>query len=191
LNLQLLFKAVFLFAITNIDDILLLSLFFAGQDRRGISNIVLGQYLGFSALMAMSLCIGIAGTVVPVRWIALLGLVPVYLGVREYFKLWRSGKNGEGPGPIVPKRELLTVAGVTIANGADNLAVYGPTFAKVGWHGKLAISAIFYVMVAVWCVIGWLALLHPAISQKVTAKTRFIIPAALIIVGVVILAGLA
>jgi cadmium resistance protein CadD (predicted permease) len=80
---------------------------------------------------------------------------------------------------------------MTIANGADYLAVYGPTFAKADWRGTLAISDIFYVVAAVWCVIGWLALLHPAISRKVTAKAHLILPAAPIVIGSVISADVA
>lgn len=52
-------QAVGLFLVTNIDDIIVLSLFFArgaGQ-RRTTSKIVAGQYLGFGGILLASLAV--------------------------------------------------------------------------------------------------------------------------------------
>jgi cadmium resistance protein CadD (predicted permease) len=181
--------AIFVFAVTNLDDIVLLSLFFAGQNSREILRVVAGQYLGFSALLVLSGCIRLAGAVVPVRWIALLGLLPVYLGVKGYVTLWKSRKSEKTPRAVSPERSLLKVAGITIANGADNLAVYGPIFAAADWHRTLAISTVFYVMLAVWCFLAWMVIKQPWLSRIVRGRVHLIVPAALILIGLVILVG--
>lgn len=49
-------QAVAMFAVTNIDDIVILALFFgqAAGHRVGVVRIVLGQYLGFAAILVGS-----------------------------------------------------------------------------------------------------------------------------------------
>ena len=67
-------QAVGLFLVTNIDDIIVLSLFFArgaGQPRT-TSKIVAGQYLGFGGILLASLAVTFgAGLFLPdgARWI--------------------------------------------------------------------------------------------------------------------------
>jgi cadmium resistance protein CadD (predicted permease) len=66
------------FAATNLDDILILTLLFSqvdGELRR--RHIVIGQYLGFSLLIVMSLSGFLAGMFIPSEWMGLLGLAPV------------------------------------------------------------------------------------------------------------------
>jgi cadmium resistance protein CadD (predicted permease) len=49
------------------------------------------------------------------------------------------------------------VAGLTIANGGDNLAAYTPVFATITAGAAAITIAVFAVGVAVWCLIGsWL-----------------------------------
>jgi cadmium resistance protein CadD (predicted permease) len=52
-----LWQAIALFAVTNIDDLVVLSLFFGRTQRAPWSTrrIVTGQYVGFGALLAVSI----------------------------------------------------------------------------------------------------------------------------------------
>jgi hypothetical protein len=83
------FTAVATFAATNIDDIVRLMLWFSqtGPALRG-RQIVAGQYLGFVALVALSLLGFLGALIIPPAWIGLLGLAP--LG-----GLWPPGWTGE------------------------------------------------------------------------------------------------
>jgi cadmium resistance protein CadD (predicted permease) len=70
------------FAATNIDDIVILMLFFAQVNASfRPRQIVVGQYLGFSVLIIASLPGFFGGLIVPRAWIGLLGLVPIAIGV--------------------------------------------------------------------------------------------------------------
>ena len=72
------------FVATNIDDIIILLLFFAQVDanfRR--RHIVIGQYLGFTLLILASLPGFFGGLIVPREWIGLLGLLPIAIGIKQ------------------------------------------------------------------------------------------------------------
>lgn len=58
----------------------------------------------------------------------MLGLVPFTLGVKGIVAAIRTRDQDQPPAPTVATG-LLSVVGVTIANGADNIAVYTPCFA--------------------------------------------------------------
>jgi cadmium resistance protein CadD (predicted permease) len=74
----------------------------------------------------------LAALVVPAGYTALLGVVPLGLGIRALGL--RSEVDDEANGAPRAERsarsQTWTVAGVTVANGGDNLAVYIPLFAS-------------------------------------------------------------
>ena len=82
--------AVVSFAATNIDDIFILTLFFAQRNLRGW-HIVLGQYLGLAALVAISLVGFFARFIIPETWIGLLGLVPIFIGIKKLIPILAVG----------------------------------------------------------------------------------------------------
>jgi cadmium resistance protein CadD (predicted permease) len=77
---------------------------------------------------------------------------------------------------------------VTIANGADNIAVYTPVFRAIGPADTAVTVAVFAVLVAVWCVAGsWLGS-HSAVIGLMRRFGRWIVPAVFMLIGVVIVA---
>ena len=81
---------------------------------------------------------------------------------------------------------VLGVAGVTVANGADNVAVYTPAGPGGGW----VIVAVFAVGVAVRCLAArWLGP-HPAVVGAASRWGRWLVPAVFVTLGVAILASL-
>lgn len=181
--------AVFAFAITNLDDLFLLTLFFAGKNRRSALRVIAGQYLGFTVLLLISVSMGVAGALVPERWIAVLGLVPLCLGVRDGLKLWRDRNSGPLKTIVALETSVLQVASLTIANGSDNLAVYIPAFAILGWKRSVIVSTVFYVMVGVFCILGWSLVRHQVFGEAVKRIGHVLMPVALILIGLLILRG--
>ena len=118
------------FAATNIDDIFILMLFFS-QTGEAFRNwhIVLGQYLGFAALVALSVLGSLGVLIVPEEWVGLLGLVPIFLGIRALMQLREDSEEDRKP---IESSGMGAVATVTYANGGDNIGVYVALFASVG-----------------------------------------------------------
>src|SRR5262249_43651386 len=98
------------FAATNIDDLFLLTLFFASQvpTRRVLG----GQYLGFSAIIILSLTGAWAALALPHQWIRFLGILPLAIGIRELLSKGKGHLNEAGP-----RREygVLGIATVTLS----------------------------------------------------------------------------
>ncbi len=190
------------FAATNIDDIAILMLFFAQVNVTfRPRHIVLGQYLGFTALIAASLPGFFGGLIVPKAIIGLLGLVPIAIGINNLVKRENdrdevqavSGEfNRESNSPISKLANLfnaqtLNVAAVTIANGGDNIGIYLPLFASSDLPSLMVILAVFFVLVGVWCYAAYRLTRRIAIAKILTRYTQAIVPFILIGLGIFIL----
>lgn len=111
-------QAVGLFLVTNVDDIIVLSLFFArgaGQ-RDTTTKILAGQYIGFGGILFASLAVTFgAGLFLPDAAIPYFGLIPLLLGAYAAWQAWRDGDDDD----LAPDKTLgvLTVAAITFANG--------------------------------------------------------------------------
>jgi len=174
-----------MFVSTNVDDLVVLSAFFAMPGRRP-SAIVLGQFLGIAALVLVSMGLAFAALTIPSRWIAVLGLAPIAIGVRQLL----ASRSDDGGDDNQKGSSIWPVAAVTIANGGDNLGVYVPVFA----HQPSAIpidAIVFAVMTAVWCLAAWVLTSQQAVQSRLQRYGRRILPWVLIVIGAHILWGLA
>lgn len=101
---------------TNIDDVVLLTLFFA--KRVPTRNVVLGQCLGFAGIVALSLAGFWAAVSIPSAWFRFLGLLPLAIGIKHLVEThrieWKSDTRNTG---------VVSIAAVTLANGADNIGL--------------------------------------------------------------------
>ncbi|MCG5465669.1 cadmium resistance transporter [Micromonospora sp. MED01] len=175
--------AAVVFAATDVDDIVILTLFFVAARTTGRPRtwqIVAGQYLGIGALALASAVIAGGLLVVPDPWTGLLGLLPIALGVRAL----RSSGDDETPAIVTG---ALGVAGVTIANGADNVAVYVPVFRALGVADSAVFLLVFVLLIGLWCVVGaWLGG-HRRVVRLVERVGAWLVPTIFIAIGLVIL----
>ncbi len=175
-----------MFAATNVDDLVVLTVLFLSARATGRPRpwqIWAGQYLGIAALVAISVVAALGLSVVPDRWVFLLGLVPLALGVRGLIAAWRDRDGAEVP----VANGAVAVAGVTIANGADNISVYTPVFRTIGAVPTAVTIAVFAVGVTVWCLAGaWLGS-HRRVIGLVERYGRWVVPVVFIVLGLVIL----
>ncbi len=175
------------FAATNIDDIFILMLFFS-QTGEAFRNwhVVVGQYLGFAALVALSILGSLGVLIVPSEWIGLLGLVPTFLGIRALIQLRRGSEVEEERRPIAGAG-IWSVAAVTFANGGDNIGIYVPLFASAGFARAGVIVSVFFALVAVWCSVGYMLGSHPTVAEKIDRYGHTVVPFVLVGLGIYIL----
>jgi cadmium resistance transport/sequestration family protein len=196
--------ALIAFVATNIDDIIILLLFFSQVDanlRR--QHIVFGQYLGFTFLIVASLPGYFGGLIVPREWIGFLGLLPIAIGVKQLMSREKETTQvqtvnsdrsyASASNPIVSflfsilNPQTYKVAAVTVANGGDNISIYIPLFAGSKLASLAVTLAVFFFMVGVWCAIAYLLTRQPTIAYVLTRYGNHVVPFVLIGLGLLIM----
>jgi cadmium resistance protein CadD (predicted permease) len=182
-------QGIGLFLVTNIDDIIVLSLFFArGAGQRGTTTkIVIGQYLGFGGILLASVAVTFgAGLFLPDDAIPYFGLIPLLLGGYAAWQVWRNG--GDDDDSVADRPiSALTVAAVTFANGGDNIGVYVPVFLAVGTGALVAYCVVFLALVVVLVLAAKFVATRKPIAQVLERWEHILFPLVLIVLGLVIL----
>ena len=184
-------QAIGLFAATNIDDIIVLSLFFArGAGQSGTTaRILAGQYLGFAGILVAAILVTIgAGAFLPPAAIPYFGLIPLGLGLWAAWEAWRGDGDDDDEAKVAGKKVGVgTVAGVTFANGGDNIGVYTPVFLSVEPLAVVAYCVIFLALVAVLVALARFVATRPPIAEVLERFEHILFPIVLIGLGIVIL----
>jgi len=185
-------EAAALFAVTNVDDLLVLALFFGQAAGRPhpTRTIMLGQYLGFAGILSVAVAAALGASLLPERAVPYLGLLPLALGIRAAVQAWRHRRDAAEEaeaGPGGPR--AVEVAAVTFANGGDNIGVYVPVFATAGPGGTAVFAAVFLLLVAVWVLAGRYFATRPVIARALSRWGHLLLPVVLIGIGLLVLAG--
>jgi cadmium resistance protein CadD (predicted permease) len=189
--------AIVAFVSTNVDDLFLLVSLFIDAEFRKIS-VVVGQFVGMSMLVVISIFAALFAMSIPGNWIWSLGFAPLLLGIN---RLWKLIKQGRGP-VVNPKRtgdffgkerlvkrrhsEVALVTVLTMANGGDNVTVYIPLF-SVHRDALLEFVIVFGLLTMLWCVSGYYLTRHRLFGDRIKRYARFVIPFILIGIGLNIL----
>jgi cadmium resistance transport/sequestration family protein len=194
----LLITSVTSFVATNLDDLIVLMLFFSRLNPNfRPPHLILGQYLGFTLIILASSVGLLFGLLISKQWIGLLGFVPLIIGIKQLF----NPENQEDIQEVAlaftsPKRRSLLapipsqtyqVAAVTVANGGDNIGIYVSFFANNSPLHVLIILVIFYLMVGIWCALAYFLVNYPKIAKILTKYGHKISPFVYIILGIYIL----
>lgn len=184
------------FTATNLDDILILLLFFSQVNavfRR--RHIVFGQFLGFTALVLASLPGFFGRLIFPPDWIGMLGLLPIAIGLSRLLNPDTGDSEAEAEleqsensffsSFLSP--QTYSVAAVTVANGGDNIGIYVPLFASNTLESLAVILAVFFAMVGVWCYAAYRLIQMRAIADTLTRYGNQLVPFVLIGLGIAIL----
>ncbi|SHI64571.1 cadmium resistance transporter [Clostridium intestinale] len=197
---------------TNIDDIFILMLFFSQVNKDiKVKHIVIGQYLGIGALTAISIAGALGISIIPQEYVGLLGIVPIYLGIKEYIEYKKEIKNNVEEEvqdteeniqeQVVLNQEnktlvfirkfispsILKVAGVTIANGGDNIGIYIPVFSSMKLYSILIPVIVFLLLTGIWCFIGFKLAEHPFVNKNIERYKHIFVPIIFIVLGVLII----
>lgn len=192
MTIAILISALGLFLATNIDDLLMLSMFFArGAGQRGANwRIVVGQYIGFSFVLGLSLlaALGVEILLRP-EWVPYFGFIPIALGLWTIFTHLRERGDVPEVEVMVKNVRLRTVTVVSFAHGGNNIGLYVPVFANVDVTTMLIYCAIFLVLDGLLLYGAYHVARHPLVAKAFRRWEHVIYPTVLIGVGVYILVG--
>jgi len=200
------------FVSTNIDDIFVLMLFFSQVNSiMNTRHIIIGQYLGIGALTAISIVGALGISVIPHEYVGLLGLVPIYLGIKAYTDYKKESKDNKNPEnqngennkleetTDIKENSIITfiknfinpsvfkVASITFANGGDNIGIYIPLFTSMNLIGIFVTVVMFIFLTALWCFIGKSLAEYPFVQRNIEKYNHIFIPIIFIGLGLFIL----
>lgn len=165
---------------TNIDDIFVLMILLAQTRRAG--RLAAGHFLGVGAITAISMLGALGLQNLPLKYVGILGLVPIFLGV----KAWRE-RNGEDDAPEQSGVDLLGMAAITLGNGADNIGVYIPLFTAFSPSERMTAVAVFALMTGLWLFLAGSLSRFPGVQHAVARYKHIAIPVVFIALGVYII----
>ncbi len=186
--------AITAFAATNLDDLVILMVFFSQVNATFRSrHIITGQYVGFTVLILASIPGFLGGLILPEAWLGLLGFLPIAIGVKQWINLYQdeeiiqtvSGVSPLGASLISP--QTYQVAAVTVANGGDNIGIYVPLLAGQSLVDLLVTLAVFFALIGVWCYVAYRLIRYPAIAHAFTRYGNQFVPFILVGLGLSIL----
>ncbi len=181
------------FVATNIDDLLILIAFFANSHRFPLPQIVLGQYAGMGALLAISIVGLLIALIVPNNLIGLIGIFPIAIGIKELLELLKNGDNEESAkqlsrSGLIAYLPFLTVAAVTFSGG-EEIGVYTSVFATYNEASEIIIIVlVVMVLTGLWCAVAYRLVNRPLIASSIKRIGTVALPFVLTGLGIYILA---
>ncbi|RGP80761.1 hypothetical protein FLONG3_1101 [Fusarium longipes] len=168
------------FAITNVDDIFVLITFFTeASTSRSLTplKITIGQYVGFTVIIAVSMIGFGASLLIPAEPIGFLGLLPILLGIWWLLgTIFKSDQDDEDEAAELSAtagfKSIFKVASMTVMNGADNMSTYIPLLSQAKGTEVAIYVVVYYILLGMWCLAAYLIMkqrhiLH--IAQKYAA----------------------
>lgn len=201
-------KIVLTFLLTNIQDVVILINFFLetskNESQLKPDHVVLGQFLGFSTLLMLSLIGYTISYILPIKLFGFLGFLIICFGLNGFKELYDNLRKKKATlcesiliGDFVETKEQFTffddikqiikVSLVTIANGNDNIAIYVPIFVRSTSAEIIGYGLGFLFMVGVLCLACYLFIHIPPILKFAHKYAQFISPFVFIGLGIYIL----
>lgn len=186
-------QALGLFVVTNIDNIIILSLFFGrDHERPGATyRILIGQYIGFIGTLGAAVMAALtAQALLSERIFPYFGLIPIGLGLWAAWQSWRTHGEADDDTNTGSKRvSIWTVVIVTFANGGDNIGVFVPVFVSVSWDIILIYCTVFFILTPLMVFVAkWITSRTP-VAKALDRWDDILFPTVLIGIGLFILVG--
>ena len=187
------------FAATNIDDLFILMAFFVNRRCFPISQIVLGQYVGMGALLAVGIVGSLIALVVPNNLIGFVGIFPIAIGIKEFFELRKNDHPHDHEEQLTTTKQLsqskwiaylpfLTVAAVTFSGG-EEIGIYTSVFAINNEASEMiVIISVVMGLTGVWCGLAFYLAIHSFLADGFRRIASRILPFVLIGLGLYIMA---
>ena len=149
------------FAITNIDDMFVLVTFFSEATTSKTMTplrITLGQFIGFTVIVIISMIGFGVSYVIPTEPIGFLGYAPMLIGVWRLSGFLVTMREEPETDRHAAIKSTLRVSIVTVMNGGDNISTYVPLFSQAK-KAEIAVYVVtYYILLGVWCLVAFMVM---------------------------------
>lgn len=189
--IQNIVTSIILYSGTAVDLLIILMLFFAKRkSRKDIINIYLGQFLGSVSLIFLSLLFAFVLNYIPSKEIlGLLGLIPIFLGLKVLFLGDSDGEAIAKDGLRKDNKNLIfLVAMITFAScGADNIGLFVPYFTTLNLANLIVTLLTFLVMIYLLVFSAQKLAQVPSVGETLEKYSRWFIAVVYLGLGIYIL----
>ncbi|MEB3256161.1 MAG: cadmium resistance transporter [Synechococcaceae cyanobacterium] len=190
---------------TTFDDNIYLTGFFSEINRSfRPQHVIVGELLGFSLLVAISLLSFLIGQHLPIRWLGWMGVLPILIGLRNLAQQFQRGYGDEAdrqtsqrlygalPGfaprrlsllQLLRDRQTYAVSLVTLANGSNNLSIYIPLFASLRPDQVTMVVPVLYGFIFLWLYLSYQLTRAPGLALLLNRYAPIFFPFVLIWLG--------
>lgn len=176
------FTSVIAYISTNIDDIFVLMILLASVRGAAKGRLIAGHFLGVGLITVISILGAFGLQNLPLKYVGLLGLVPIGLGIKACFD-----RDDDEDSVRTKGVGLLSMAMITLGNGADNVGVYIPLFTGFSITQRIGAVVIFALMTGVWVWFADTIAEFPKVKAIIEKYKRIAIPVVFIALGVFII----
>ena len=152
---------------TNIDDIFVLMILLAQAKKK--HSLITGHFLGVGLITLISMLGALGLQNLPLKYVGILGLVPIALGIKAWFQRNDQEVEANAMGQ-------LSMAMITLGNGADNVGVYIPLFTGFSGMERICAVLIFTVMTVLWVFLADRLAEFPKIKEMIEQYKAIAIP---------------
>ena len=183
--------SIILYSGTAVDLLIILMLFFAKRkSRKDIINIYLGEFLGSVSLILLSLLFAFVLHYIPSKGIlGLLGLIPIFLGLKVLFLGDSDGETIAKEGLRKDNKNLIfLVAMITFVScGADNIGIFVPYFITLNLADLIVALLTFLVMIYLLVFSAQKLAQVPSVGETLEKYSRWFIAVVYLGLGIYIL----
>lgn len=179
------FTSIVAYISTNIDNIFVIMILLTQAAKGAKGKLIAGHFFGVGLITVVSMLGAFGLQNLSLKYVGILGLVPIGLGI----KAWLDCKKGadDDDTPIARSVSLLSMAMITVGNGADNVGVYIPLFTGFSGAERIGAVIVFAVMTALWVFLANSLAECPKVKAAVGRYRHIVIPAVFILLGVYII----
>jgi cadmium resistance protein CadD (predicted permease) len=151
-------------------------------------KIVMGQYIGFTAIVIISMIGFGVSLVLPSEPIGFLGLLPILLGIWKFVDLLIPQVD-EKPekSSIDGLKSMLSVAIITLMNGGDNIGTYIPLFSQAQGAEVAIYVVVYYILLGIWCLVAFVVMKQKHILFVAQKYADVVVPFLYVGLGIYIL----
>ena len=173
------------FVSTNIDNLLMLSALLAMSSSRPLP-VISGFLLATLLVIGTALLIARLGDFVDTRYVGLLGLIPIALGLRGLMTLVRNKDTPAETQKASPG--VWRAAAIILPMSGDSVAVYVPLIADTAAGLDAVAAGTLFAAAVITATAAQLLVSRPALSTRVEWLGKRLMPWLMIGVGVYVLA---
>lgn len=149
-------EAIITFVSTNVDEFfILIALYLQVGINLKRSNIIIGQYIGLTTLILISILGSLGTKLILDKYFPFLGIIPILIGIKGlvvYLKNKKDNSFDENEltfnKPQSSLKHIVRIALIFLVSGTDNISLYIPLFAKQSIPEIFLTILIFYIFLS-------------------------------------------